>query len=157
MRVSKRWRARRKAWYSSDYVLTEGTREIADVRQFVIRRTAVAAIDGQEYHMGSEGLVRGLFFISGTGDRIATAARPNILRHRYALSHDGHDYELRMTSLFRGSFGLFEKEKEIGTIAREGLFSGTTIIKLPDDLPLSIVVFLFWLVLLSRHRRSRMR
>ena len=53
--------------------------------------------------------------------------------------------------------GLFEKDKEAGSIARESLFSKTTILKFPTNFMLPSAVFLFWLVLLSRRRRSRMR
>jgi len=157
MRVSKRFNARPKTWYSKEQILSEGSREIATIRQSPFRRTAIAVIGGTEHQLGSERLFKGPFFIQTNGEKLAAAEKPNIFWRRYAISYDGHEYVYRMTSRMKGSFGLFEKNKEIGTIAREGFFSRTTILKVPDDLPLPVVVLLFWLVLLSRQRRSRMR
>ena len=97
------------------------------------------------------------FFIKSGDSLLAAAERKELIRHSYIITCGDAQFTFKLTSFLKGSFGLFEKDKEAGSIARESLFSKTTILKFPTNFTLPSAVFLFWLVLLSRRRRSRMR
>jgi len=157
MIITKKLKARPKTWLSRDYLVHEGTQQVALLSASVFRRNAKALIGETEYELDREAAFSGKFFIKLDDSLFATADPKSLFRHSYIVTCGDTQYTFRLTSFLRGSFGLFEKDKEIGSIARESFFSKTTILKFPTNFALPSAVFLYWLVLLSRRRRSRMR
>ena len=140
-----------------DYLFHEGTQQVAFLSANGFRRNAKARIGETEYDVAREGAFSGKFFIKSGDSLLAAAERKELIRHLYIITCGDAQFTFKLTSFWKGSFGLFEKDKEAGSIARESLFSKTTILKFPTNFTLPSAVFLFWLVLLSRRRRSRMR
>jgi hypothetical protein len=53
------------------------------------------------------------------------------------------------------AFDLFDGEKQIGSIYPLGIFTRRSNIDLPDDWPLAIRVFLFWLAFIIWKRQHQ--
>ncbi len=155
MKTTKKLKAKPTRWYRWDHVILDGTREVTVLRLSAFRKNGKALIEDIEYQYGRERLLGGSYFVQSNAGFAAKAEKRSIFRDRYIVAFEERVYELRSTSFFKGTYGLFEKEKEVGTITREGFFSTTTFLRLPEDVPIHVMIFLFWLVLQSRQRRSR--
>ena len=74
------------------------------------------------------------------------------LGHRICLKHEGKEYQLLRNPLTR-SFKLLEENiKEIGSIRAESFFSDNYLVKLPEDFPFSLILFLSCLALCDSER-----
>jgi hypothetical protein len=98
------------------------------------------------YHLYREGWVTGDFLLELNGKVVARASKPSALRNRFEIELPNRRLVLRKPSSYNRRIIVLDGEKEIGSIYPLGAFTRRTGIDLPDDLPLPIRVFFFWIV-----------
>ena len=98
------------------------------------------------YQLYREGRFSGDFLLELDGKVLARASKPSALRNRFEIETPDRRLVLRKPSSVNRRLIVLDGEKEIGSIYPLGAFTRSTGIDLPDDWPLSLRVFLFWIV-----------
>jgi hypothetical protein len=136
-----------KAWYSRGFTVLDGTQTIADIdRSWWLERGALMA-QGATYRVYREGLIFGPFLLETEEAVLARAAlRSGLIgSSSFIIEHAGKQYSLGSDgnkSVFLDSFG-----EKIGSLSKDRDPELGTKIDLPDELPLVVKVFIFWLAL----------
>jgi hypothetical protein len=68
------------------------------------------------------------------------------------VTAEGRLFQLKAISFFRREIGLFEAGIQIGHIFPTGIMSNRAVLDLPNDVPIRIQFFLFWLVVVLWRR-----
>jgi len=111
-------------------------------------------VEEGSYDLHRERFCAGDFLLEGDGKLIARASRPSWYRCTLEVELPNRRLTLRKVSPWKRRFELFEGEKPVGSVYPLGLFSRRTHIDLPDDWPLAVRGFLFWLVFLAWKREE---
>ncbi|MHC4563499.1 MAG: hypothetical protein ACYS8X_12095 [Planctomycetota bacterium] len=95
---------------------------------------------------------RGDFVLTGTdGEVYRASTRERIFSCRFKVDIDGREFALTRKSCFSWRFMLQEDGVTVGEI-RLAWFSSKATIDLPEALPYTVQVFLYWLAALVRLR-----
>ena len=97
----------------------------------------------------------GNFILEENGNCIAWAQKPNPMSRLFQVDFAGIQYELKAESPFFRSFILQSQRTTIGSISPEHAFTKRAIIDLPTNIPLTVRLFMVWLVLLLWRRQQR--
>jgi hypothetical protein len=106
-----------------------------------------------EYHLSREGFWSGDFLLTSDQEALARAAKSAFVR-RFIVQTGSREFILEPASLFTRSFRLVEKGVVVGYVLPNHLFTRACTLELPDDLPVPVQVFLFWLVVLMWRRAA---
>jgi hypothetical protein len=138
---------------------------IAEVDLSWLWARGVVTTGGQTYALAYEGIPQRSFTLStGQGSYtlrwggrvLARARKASALCRAFAIDLAGRGLELRALSARGRRFGLIENGSQVGSIGPTGWSGRKAEIDLPDDIPLPVQVFLFWLVVvLWRQAASR--
>jgi hypothetical protein len=112
-----------------------------------------AWVDGSNYDVYREGLMRGAFILELNGTKLATAEKPSALARLFKVEHASRTYTWE-GKVFRRSFLLRENERTVGSITPAAMFTRKATAELPDDLPLPVKIFLVWLALIMWKRQA---
>ena len=145
----------RKRWFSWDYTISEGSRDLADITMARWRESGVVTVQGVAFRASREGRMSGDFRLQGPGATVARASKPSAFRRAFVVAHEGDHYILRSRSLVSRAFVLLKGEREVGSVTPTSIFSRSAVIDLPADLPLPVRAFIVWLVIISWKRAAR--
>lgn len=98
------------------------------------------------YELYREGWFSGDFLLELDGKVVARASKPSAFQNRFEVEMPNRRVVLHKPSSYNRLVILLDGEKQIGSIYPLGVFTRRTGIDLPDDWPLPIRVFLFWIV-----------
>ena len=147
-------RAIPKGIFSWGFDVHEEGRAIAAVDVSWMRERGELLVKGESCSMYREGLL-GDFVLEWKGGVVARATKPSAFHRRFVVRYEGRELELGAKSVFGRTFVLLDGGAEIGRIAPEGIFTRKARIDLPDDVPLPVQVFMFWLVVILWRRSAR--
>lgn len=141
-----------KAWFSWDFTVLEESQPVADIDVSWWREKGLLTIQGTDYKVYREGVMRGAFILESAGVVLAQARKPSVFSRSFVLDHAGKQYTLR--SAFWRKYLLWQGDRQIGSISPESIFTRRARADLPEDLPLPVRVFILWLVVILWKRDS---
>jgi hypothetical protein len=107
----------------------------------------------KEYHLSREGLWSGDFLLISDQEALVRAAKSAFVR-RFIVQTGDREFLLEPASVFTWSFRLVENGVVVGYVLPNHLFTRACTLEFPDDLPVPVQVFLFWLVVLMWRRAA---
>ena len=143
-----------KHWFSWDFRVMDGTRQVAEMDLTFWRRKGTLSVEGIAYEVFREGLVSGAYVLEAGGAVAARAEKPSAFRRTFLIEHAGRQLTLRARSASGRAFDLYDGPNEIGTIAPEGFLTRRAAVRLPEELPLPVRIFILWLVIIIWRREA---
>lgn len=148
-------RAVPKSPFSWSFHISDGDRRVAELEcawlgQWGQLRIADAIFQLQRQHCWS-----GTFTLLHEGATVACAQKPSVFFRRFWLEYEEQTLVLQALSPFRRTFGLYDGDSLIGTIQPEHWFSRKARINLPEDMPIPVKLFAFWLAALQWRRQAQ--
>lgn len=157
-------RAIPKGLFSNDYEIYRDEDQVAFLDPSAWREKAELEIEGQRYKLDREGWVGEFRLLDKMNHPVAKAAKTSAFKNRFEVEQGERRFVLDKTSFWSRGFSLWEvvpgpagseaRESLVGQIDREGLLTRRAVIDLPEDLPLPVQVFLFWLVVVLWNRQK---
>lgn len=141
-----------KAWYSWDFTILDGSQPVADIDMSLWREKGVLMILDTAYKVYREHVMTGSFILESEGTILARAIKPSLFLRSFIVEHAGKQYALR-SALWR-RYRLLDGDREIGSVSPETIIMRRANVDLPEDLPLSVRIFILWLVILLWKRDS---
>jgi len=136
------------AWYSSKFKLLRDDREVGVLEPAALSERATFTVKDVTFEFYREGLM-GDFVLEFEGAALTRADKPSALTRRFVVRVEDQRYVLEAESTFKRAF-LFRNEGDeavLGRIAPKGVLSRRVTTDLPEELPLPVQAFCFWLVL----------
>ncbi|MGE5559120.1 MAG: hypothetical protein ACM3WV_11025 [Bacillota bacterium] len=144
-----------KGWFSKDYRVMDGARQVAEIVMSWWREEGRLNIEGASYKAYREKLMSGAFLLeTDNGLALARAEKPSAFFRRFLIEYDEREYVFQAKSVFSREFVLFDGPSEIGRVAPEGLFTRRAVVNLPEELPLPVRIFILWLTIVLWERES---
>jgi hypothetical protein len=147
-------RAIPKSWFSWDFRIMDGTRQVAEMDLSWWREQGLLTVEGVPYKVYREKLMSGAFVLEKAGSMLVRAEKPDTFWRRFLIDYEGRQFTLQAKSAFGREFTLSTDRSEIGRIAPEGIFTRRAEASLPQELPLPVRVFILWLVIILWKRQS---
>jgi hypothetical protein len=142
-------KATAKGWLGTHWQISGGDDQPAIALELAsIRSQATWNLDGQQYRVFRERAGDRPFVLTVDGQRLASATRTSFWRRTFRVSADGGMWTLAMTSAWRGRWELSDGAGSVGSIQVIGLLQRSTLIDLPDTLPIPLRIFMAAMVLL---------
>lgn len=143
------------AWYSSNFKLLRDDREVGVLTPAKLSERATFAVKDVTFECYREGLM-GDFVLEFEGAPLARADKPSALTRRFVVIVEDRRYVLEAESALQRTFVFRDEGDEavLGRIAPKGALTRKATIDLPDDLPLPVQAFCFWLVLVLWNRAA---
>ena len=110
--------------------------------------------EGREYHLAREGFWSGDFALTVDEGVLALATKESAFTRRFVVRVGTRELVLEPASLFGRSFRLVENGSAVGHVLPEHWFARACTLEFPDELPVPVQVFLFWLVVLMWRREA---
>lgn len=111
-------------------------------------------VDGVEFIVRKEGILGSHFILEAETGVMAEAVKPSALRRSFQVRAGDRLFTLQAAGLFSRRYVLLHGHQEIGSISPSGFFGRTTIVDLPESVPIPIRLFLLFLVLLLWKRAA---
>jgi hypothetical protein len=144
-----------RSLFSWSFSLREGDVEVADLAMALMReRGKLVLTNGSEYNLYRQGWLSGPFLLEGDGAIIAQAEKPNPFTRRFEATIGRRRLCLAAQSPLTRAFGVYDDDIPIGGVWPDHCFTRRTTIDLPDDMPLPVKSFLFWLAVLMWRRAA---
>jgi hypothetical protein len=140
---------------STNFRLQQQNLLLGEVDVSILREKARIELEDGTYELYRERQFSGDFVLERNGKIVARATKPSALQNRFDVELPDRRLVLRKVSIWNRRFELFDGEKQIGSIYPLGIFTRRSNIDLPDDWPLAIRVFLFWLAFIIWKRRNQ--
>lgn len=140
---------------STNFRLQQQNQLLGEVDVSILREKARIELEDGTYELYRERQFSGDFVLEHNGKIVARATKPSALQNRFEVELPDRRLVLRKVSIWNRRFELFDGEKQIGSIYPLGIFTRRSNIDLPDDWPLAIRVFLFWLAFIIWKRRNQ--
>jgi hypothetical protein len=147
-------RAVPKSWLSSGYRVLEENTAIAILDLSRWREAGLLTISGSTYRVYRKSLMSGLFLLENGGSILARATKPSALYRSFLVEAGGRQYKLEAESALYRKFILTQDGNQIGSVYPESAFSNKAVIELPEEIALSVRLFMFWLVIVLWNRGS---
>jgi len=145
-------RAIPKGWFSSVYKVLDNNTHVATLDPSYFREAAELTIKGSTYSLYREGLMSGAFILK-TGDSIlARALKPSALYRSFQVEQAGKQYTLEAEAVLSKRFVLSEGGVRVGAVYPERALTRKTVVDFPEEIPLAVRVFMFWLVMILWNR-----
>lgn len=142
-----------KSWFSGDYRLQQAPGTVAELDVSGWREKAEFDIHGGHYRLDREKAPSRAFVLMRDTQQLARALKPSAFRSRFEVQVGGRTFEMRRGG-WQSNFTLLDGERQVGSVRRAGVFTRRAIIDLPDDWPLPVQVFVFWLALVIWNREQ---
>ena len=143
-----------KTWYSRDWTVhcEDGRDLLLDLANW--REGAELELDGESFTLAKESAFSRRFSLR-RGDRlVARAEMPSRWRSRFEIEIGRDRYVLEKASVFRRGFLVRREDEVVGSIEPRGMLTRKSDIDLPDDWPLAVRLFVFWLVVVIWNRQA---
>jgi hypothetical protein len=137
-----------RRWYSWDFTIHEGGRQVADLDLSAWREKATLTIDGVEYRVYRERLMSGDFVLERGSTILARATKPSAFWNTFIVHYQGREHTLRKASVWRRTFLLEDHGREIGRIVPHSMWRRDGTATLPADWPLPVRTFVIWLAII---------
>ncbi|MBM4027524.1 MAG: hypothetical protein FJ280_19275 [Planctomycetes bacterium] len=147
-----RIQARPRHMFSWDFDLYLEGELLAGFDMAWLREGGTFTYGGREYHLTREGLWSGEFLLMSQQQVLARATKESAFVRRFLVRSGDRALALEPASPFTRRFQLLENGAVIGSIVPEHWFTRACTLQFPDDLPVPLQVFLFWLVVLMWRR-----
>jgi hypothetical protein len=145
-------RARPKHWFSWGFDLYLDSAFLVGFDTSWLREGGRFTYQDRAYRLSREGLWSGDFLLTADEQVLARATKESAWVRRFIIRTGQRELILEATSAFTRGFRLVEGAASVGGIAPDCLFTRACTLELPDDLPVPVQVFLFWLVVLMWRR-----
>ena len=143
-----------KGWCSPGYRVLEGNTTIAIVNLSSFREAGDLETEGATYQVYREGLFSGAFLLEERGSVLARAEKPSALLRRFEVEYDGNEYLLEAESIMTRTFVLSAAGIQLGSIYAQHSLTRRSVVDLPEEIPLPVRLFIFWLVMILWKRAS---
>jgi hypothetical protein len=143
-----------RGWFSWNFVVSEGGKEIADIRLAMLREAGELVVQDNTYRVNREGIMSGAFLLQDGVRELARAEKPSAFHRSFEVSHDGRRYTLGAESAFRRKFVLRENSQAVGSVYPANAFTRKCVVDLPTGIALPVRVFMVWLVIILWKRDS---
>ncbi|MFQ5889571.1 MAG: hypothetical protein ACE5JR_05910 [Gemmatimonadota bacterium] len=140
-------------WFSWDFRIFEGEREIALLDRAWVRERGHFRLAGGVFDLYRDGLL-GPFVLETEGRVLARAEKLSALRRIFRVTAGERRYTLKAASPFRREFVLLQGERRVGSMRPESVLRRVAVAEFPEELPLPIRIFLVFLVLLLWKREA---
>jgi hypothetical protein len=145
--------ARPRGLFSWDFDLSVDGEFLADFDMSWLQEGGHFTHGDKEYRLSREGFWSGDFLLTADQEVLARAAKSALVR-RFVVRTGDREFTLEPASVFTRSFRLFENGLIVGGVLPNHLFTRACTLEFPDDLPVPVQVFLFWLVALMWRRAA---
>lgn len=145
-----------KGLFSNDYEIHRDGVRVALLDPSVWRERGEVEIEGKTYELDREGWLGDFRLLDKMKHPLVTATKPSALRKRFEVSYGEKRYVLEKASLWHSGFALRERipggttsgkdVRTVGSIEKAGIFTRRAVLDMPEDWPLPVQVFVFWLV-----------
>lgn len=149
------FRAIPKNVFSWNFSIWQGDRRIGELDFAWLRERGRLQIADTVFQLNRQGLWSGDFTLEHDGAVLARANKPNPFRRYFDLEFEGRAFVLKAFAPITRSFGLYQGDTPIGTIQPDYWLLWKTTIDLPDEIPVPVQLFAFWLVVLMWRRQSK--
>ena len=141
-----------KGWFSSKYDVSNDNVPVGTINFSAWREEGELTIGGSIYRVYREGLMSGSFVLELNGSILARAQKPSALYRTFIIELGEKKYVLEAKSAFSSKFMLIEGERQIGSAYREGVLARKSLADFPDEIEITIRMFLLWLVMILWRR-----
>jgi hypothetical protein len=138
----------------STYQILEGETPVAEIDLSWWRERGKVSVEGKNYQAYRDGQTNGAFVLDLAGAIVARAEKAGLFRSSFNIECCGRQYNFRRPSLFESSFTLWNGALQVGWLRKESLFSRRTEADLPNDLPLTVRVFIIWMTIILRENQA---
>ncbi|MBN1362486.1 MAG: hypothetical protein JW993_17955 [Sedimentisphaerales bacterium] len=146
--------ARPKSLFSWGYELRRGTLVVARMDMTWLSEGGSFTWEGIGYRLSRQGFWSGDFLLEGAGQIPARATKPSPFRRHFEVHVGPRVLALEAVSPLTRAFRLLENGSLVGAVTPRSFFSRCCTVDFPDDLPVPVQVFLFWLVVLMWRRAA---
>jgi hypothetical protein len=140
--------------FSTSFRLYLNDNLLGEVNTAIWREKAELEIGEGTYQLYREGKLSGDFVLEHNGNIVARARKPSVFRNKFEVELPNQLLVLRKLSPLTRRFGLFDGERQLGSIYPLGILTRRSNIDLPNEWPLPIRVFVFWLAFLVWRRQN---
>lgn len=134
------------SFFSWDFTVLRAGATIAEVDMAWVRERAEFEVADRTYHVHRESLTQGIFVLRSADQVLARARKVSPFSRAFEIEYQGRKLRLRAASVLRREFELLENDARIGRIGPTSWVGRKAVIDLPDEIPIPVQVFLFWLV-----------
>jgi hypothetical protein len=142
-----------KSWVGWSFEISEDQGGLVDIDQAWFRERGAFCADGVEYKVQREPFF-GRFALTGPAGNVTMAYKHSLLTRSFTITAGSESYGLRPLNVLSKDFTLLRAGAPVGSIRKRSWFSRTADVDLPQDLPLPVRIFIFWLVLLMWRRAA---
>ena len=141
--------------FSGDFhIFREDGSEIAFLDIATFKEAADLIIEGETYRFEREKMLKGAFLLKMGDEVFIKAEKPSAFRNQFELTIHGDAYLLKRVSVWKREYVLEKDGEIIGNIRPTGAFSRKSEIDLPENWPVVVQIFIFWLVLIIWNREA---
>jgi hypothetical protein len=135
-----------KNWFSSTYLLFEHDKPISSFAMSYFSESTNIQVDNESYKASRASLFSGDFSLRSAGGVLVRAVKPSVWSRSFDIEYDNRKYTLTAEKPVYRKFILWEDNKMIGSIYPDHAFTVKASIDLPENIPLAVRIFMFWLV-----------
>ena len=135
-----------KGFFSWDYGVVLGGREIAVLDRDFFSERAVFRLQGVPYEARRTSVLKGTFELLQGRSVLAEAKKLSAFSRRFELTTGGERYELDKSSGFSRNFQLLQGGQVVGEIRRDGFFARGATASLPGEMSSPVALFVVFLV-----------
>ena len=140
-----------KSWGSWNFAVSDGERQLADVRLSWWREKGMLSLEDGDYDVYRESLL-GDFVLERAGSIVARASKPSVFERCFVISYHEKSYTLRARAALRRAFVVMDGSLEVGSIVPESIWTRRATVQLPDEWPLAVQSFAMWLTIVHWKR-----
>ena len=126
------------SWFSRNYYIIEGTRQVTELDMSWWREQGQLTVEGVLYKIYREKLLSGAFILEKAGSIVARAEKQSAFLRRFFIEYENKQFTLQAKSVFGREFTILEHQNKIGSVAPEGFFTRRAAADLPEELPLPV-------------------
>ena len=127
-------------------LLGQNQRLLGELETSFLTSNGQLELEEGTYQLYREHWLTGDFFLELNGKAVARAVKPSAFQNRFEIETPDRHLVMRKPSSINRRLVVLDREKEIGSIYPLGVFTRSTHVDLPDDWPVPIRAFLFWIV-----------
>jgi hypothetical protein len=127
-------------------LLGQNQRLLGELETSVWTSNGQLELEEGTYQLYREGRFTGAFLLELDGKVVARAVKPSAFRNRFEIETPDRQLVLLKPSSINRRLIILDGENEMGSIYPLGTFTRRTHVDLPDDWPVPVRAFLFWIV-----------
>ncbi len=147
-------RAEPHSMFSWDFTVYEDGSPVAELDLAWIREAGDVVIDDVPCRMYRDGLL-GDFVLEARGFTLVRAVKLSVFLRTFEITYDDVQYTLKAQSPFLRAFELFQGDQRIGVMKPDHLFTRKMTADLPETMPLTVRLFIIWLVIVMWKRTAQ--